>query len=199
MHVQQSGGDIQPGAFDLSLNKWTLPMVDVIHDVELRERLYREEPNLWGYFVSGAPISLTSNIASTRKLINGSPDPGLPSLHVQLPQDVLRMIWQRKWRVEAAARIQRAVRLAIQRSWGLLDLVWPHAASCHKPRHGWLGCRFDFPVTEVIEAQSRGALHHHVVYAVGGRGGAPLVVVSRPASREEVVVYMDMMSYEDVD
>ena len=99
----------------------------------------------------------------------------------------------------AFSMTERAVRLALQRSWGLPDLVWPHAASCHKPHVGRHGCRLDFPVTEVIEAQSRGALHHYVVYAVGGRGGAPLVVVSRPASREEVVVYMDMMSYEDVD
>ena len=48
-------------------------MPDEIEDVDKRDRLYAEEPGLWGYFVEGAPVNLTENIASVRKLVNGSP------------------------------------------------------------------------------------------------------------------------------
>ena len=59
-------------AFGLPLIKWRLPMVDEIEDADKRDRLYAEEPGLWGYYVEGAPINITENIASVRKLVNGS-------------------------------------------------------------------------------------------------------------------------------
>ena len=60
-------------AFGLPLVKWRLEMVDEIDDQALRDEVYAEEPNLWGYFVEGAPVNLTETIKSVRKLVNGSP------------------------------------------------------------------------------------------------------------------------------
>ena len=34
-------------------------MVDEIDDRALRDDLYADEPNLWQYFVEGAPVNLT--------------------------------------------------------------------------------------------------------------------------------------------
>eukprot|EP00966_Prymnesium_polylepis_P319841 7376263-Prymnesium_polylepis.1 len=60
-------------AFDLPLVKWPLQMVDELDDVQLRRELYADEPNLWGYFVEGAPVNLIETVKSVRKLVNGSP------------------------------------------------------------------------------------------------------------------------------
>ena len=60
-------------AFDLPLVKWRIAMVDTVDDVGLRDRLYADEPNLFQYFVEGAPVYLTETIKSVRKLVNGSP------------------------------------------------------------------------------------------------------------------------------
>jgi hypothetical protein len=43
---------------------------------------------------------------------------------VELPRDVARMIWQRKWRMEAAALIEREVRHAISSQWGVSDFSY---------------------------------------------------------------------------
>ena len=60
--------------FDLPLVRWRLPLVDdAFADKSVREDLYENEPNLWGYFVEGAPAHLLQTIKSVRKLVNGSP------------------------------------------------------------------------------------------------------------------------------
>ena len=62
-------------AFDLPLVKWKLPLserkYDSLHE-DVRDELYDNEINLWGYFVEGAPALLTENIKSVRKLVNGT-------------------------------------------------------------------------------------------------------------------------------
>ena len=61
-------------AFELPLVRWRLTLVDdAFADPAVRERLYEHEPNLWGYFVEGAPVHLLETIKSVRKLVNGSP------------------------------------------------------------------------------------------------------------------------------
>ena len=45
--------------FALPLVKWRCKMVDEIDDRALRDDLYADEPNLWQYFVEGAPVNLT--------------------------------------------------------------------------------------------------------------------------------------------
>ena len=45
--------------FKLPLVKWRCKMVDEIDDRALRDDLYADEPNLWQYFVEGAPVNLT--------------------------------------------------------------------------------------------------------------------------------------------
>ena len=37
------------------------------------EELYKNEQNAWAYFVQGAPILISDNLRSTRKLVNGTP------------------------------------------------------------------------------------------------------------------------------
>jgi hypothetical protein len=59
--------------FDLPLVKWRLPMYDIIPDVEICNGLYENEPNMFGYFVEGAPVHMTETIKSVRKLVNGTP------------------------------------------------------------------------------------------------------------------------------
>ena len=58
--------------FGLPLIRWRLEMVDEIENKSLLSDLYEDEDNLWGYFVEGAPVNLTENMASTRGLVNGS-------------------------------------------------------------------------------------------------------------------------------
>ena len=61
--------------FNLPLVRWRLELVDeeAFGDGSVREQLYEEEPNLYGYFVEGAPVHLLETIKSVRKLVNGSP------------------------------------------------------------------------------------------------------------------------------
>ena len=60
--------------FKLPLVRWKLPLVDgEALNAEVLNRLYENEPNLWGYFVEGAPVHITANINSVRKLVNGTP------------------------------------------------------------------------------------------------------------------------------
>ena len=55
--------------------KWKKPLprkYDSLDD-SVRQNMYIHEINLWGYFVEGAPVLLSCNIKSVRKLVNGSP------------------------------------------------------------------------------------------------------------------------------
>ena len=60
-------------AFNLPLVRWPLTMVEEIEDENLRRDLYADEPDLWAYFVEGAPVNLTETLKSVRKLVNGAP------------------------------------------------------------------------------------------------------------------------------
>ena len=61
-------------AWGLPLVKWRLELND-IDDIEHahRDEIYEHEPNLWGWFIEGAPVLLTDTIKATRKLVNGTP------------------------------------------------------------------------------------------------------------------------------
>ena len=60
--------------FDLPLIRWRLELTDdAFSDPAVREALFENELNLWGYFVEGAPVHLLETIKSVRKLVNGSP------------------------------------------------------------------------------------------------------------------------------
>ena len=60
--------------FNLPLIRWKLPLVDgEALTAEVLNELYEHEPNIWGYFVEGAPVHITANINSVRKLVNGTP------------------------------------------------------------------------------------------------------------------------------
>jgi len=54
--------------------RWRCDLVDgeMLQTTE-RLELYDHEPNLWSYFVEGAPVLLLSTISSVRKLVNGTP------------------------------------------------------------------------------------------------------------------------------
>ena len=75
-----------------------------------------------------------------------------PAFVSELPDDVLRVIWAIRWRADAAAKIQRAVRRAIRRAggdpWGLPDLmnfnfpcVGCFAVTDHRHTFAKWGCR----------------------------------------------------------
>ena len=61
-------------AFNLPMFRWRCVLVDgeILEAGEVAG-LYDNEPNLWNYFVEGAPVLLLSTISSVRKLVNGSP------------------------------------------------------------------------------------------------------------------------------
>ena len=61
-------------AFNLPMFRWRCVLVDgeILEAGEVAG-LYDNEPNLWSYFVEGAPVLLLSTISSVRKLVNGSP------------------------------------------------------------------------------------------------------------------------------
>lgn len=60
--------------FNLPVICWRHELVDQsFAEEEVREQLFQEEKNLWGYFVEGAPVHLLETIKSVRKLVNGSP------------------------------------------------------------------------------------------------------------------------------
>jgi hypothetical protein len=68
------------------------------------------------------------------------------------PADILHVIWQRRWRVEAAERIQRAVRRALDRDWGKIPDLVPDPRSFEP-----------LAVFDEISVESRGILHAHMV------------------------------------
>jgi hypothetical protein len=61
-------------AFNLPMFRWRCFLVDgeILQACEMAT-LYDNEPNLWSYFVEGAPVLLLSTISSVRKLVNGTP------------------------------------------------------------------------------------------------------------------------------
>lgn len=59
--------------FNLPVIRWRCTLVDgAALEQRVREDVYDHEPNLWSYFVEGAPVLLTETISSVRKLVNGS-------------------------------------------------------------------------------------------------------------------------------
>lgn len=66
-------------AFGLPIFKWKLALggqdAHLLESLSERDRaaIYSNEVALWGWFVEGCPILLSSTIRSTRKLVNGSP------------------------------------------------------------------------------------------------------------------------------
>jgi hypothetical protein len=60
--------------FNLPMSRWRCDLVDgeMLQTTE-RLELYDHEPNLWSYFVEGAPVLLLSTISSVRNLVNGTP------------------------------------------------------------------------------------------------------------------------------
>ena len=63
--------------FKLPLVRWKLPLrcgdTDVLDEEFKRvlDDLHNHEENLWGYYVRGAPVFMTANLKSVRKLVNG--------------------------------------------------------------------------------------------------------------------------------
>ena len=59
--------------FNLPVVRWRVPLKnDVLAGDAMRERLYEAEPNLWQYFVRGAPLVLTETIKATRNVVRGA-------------------------------------------------------------------------------------------------------------------------------
>ena len=78
-------------AFNLPIIRWRCELADgstLEHHV--REDIYNHEPNLWSYFVEGAPVLLLETISSVRMLVNGSPGL-LDSLTITNSKDLERM------------------------------------------------------------------------------------------------------------
>ncbi len=60
--------------FNLPIIRWRCELVDGdILQPNIRDELYENEPNLWCYFVEGAPVLLLETISSVRMLVNGTP------------------------------------------------------------------------------------------------------------------------------
>ena len=60
-------------AFNLPIFRWRLEMVaGAALEQSVRDEVYNHEPNLWSYFVEGAPVLLLENISSVRMLVNGT-------------------------------------------------------------------------------------------------------------------------------
>jgi len=61
-------------AFDLPIFRWRIFLVDGEHfEPCVRNEIYDHEPNLWNYFVEGAPVLQLATISSVRQLVNGTP------------------------------------------------------------------------------------------------------------------------------
>ena len=61
-------------AFNLPIFRWRCFLVDgELLQADVRNELYDHEPNLWSYFVEGAPVLQLTNISSVRQLVNGAP------------------------------------------------------------------------------------------------------------------------------
>jgi hypothetical protein len=60
-------------AFKLPIFRWRSELVDgAMLEQSVRDEVYNHEPNLWSYFVEGAPVLLLENISSVRMLVNGT-------------------------------------------------------------------------------------------------------------------------------
>ncbi len=61
-------------AFNLPTFRWRVSLVDGEQlEPGVQEELYNHEPNLWSYFVEGAPVLQLATISSVRHLVNGTP------------------------------------------------------------------------------------------------------------------------------
>ncbi len=92
--------------FELPLIKWRKPLPHMPVTADLSEdeidELYENEPNLWHYFVEGAPGLMTEALNSTRALANGTPFL-FDSLHYtdELPEN-LHQAYEQRGFVEVA-------------------------------------------------------------------------------------------------
>ena len=79
-------------AFGLPVIRWKRELVDgAALDQKVKEDIYEHEPNLWSYFVEGAPALLVMDtISSVRMLVNGSPGL-LESLTIKDDDDLIRI------------------------------------------------------------------------------------------------------------
>ncbi len=60
--------------FNLPIIRWRSELVDGdILQPNVRDELYENKPNLWCYFVEGAPVLLLETISSVRMLVNDTP------------------------------------------------------------------------------------------------------------------------------
>jgi hypothetical protein len=60
-------------AFNLPIFRWRSELVaGAALEQSVRDEVYNHEPNLWSYFVEGAPVLLLENICSVRMLVNGT-------------------------------------------------------------------------------------------------------------------------------
>ncbi len=78
--------------FNLPIFRWRNELVDgsVLETQSMQDELFNHEPNLWSYFVEGAPLLLVETIKSVRKLVNGLPGL-LDSLNVVNDADLKRI------------------------------------------------------------------------------------------------------------
>ena len=115
-------------AFGLPLFKWKLQLqgdVGVVMPASALDELYRTEQGLWGYFVAGAPVLLTDNIRSTRKLVNGSPAllDSLTFREGQLPGEVAAAYRSGGFKVVELAEAPYSVNVRVDRGdWHGIDL-----------------------------------------------------------------------------
>ena len=80
-----------------------------------------------------------------------------------LPEDVLRMIWQAKWRDEAACMLQHAWRACrMRRAWNRMRGRWVLVRYVLK----YIAKGDESRAVPVIEYQSRGVPHMHVPVSI---------------------------------
>jgi hypothetical protein len=78
-------------AFNLPIIRWRCDLVDgSTLGQNVRNELYEHEPNIWSYFVEGAPVLLSETISSVRMLVNGSPGL-LNSLNIINDNDLMKI------------------------------------------------------------------------------------------------------------
>ena len=74
-------------------------------------------------FASAAAFATSVAATTAAAAVSSDATSTTAAAAVELPEDVARMIWQRRWRMEAAALIQREVRHAIFSQWGMPPLM----------------------------------------------------------------------------
>ena len=74
-------------------------------------------------FASAAAFATSVAATTAAAAVSSDATSTTAAAAVELPEDVARMIWQRRWRMEAAALIQRGVRHAIFSQWGMPPLI----------------------------------------------------------------------------